>query len=89
MDFNFSSVKSVLSTVLSAASTLSPMAGMLGIGKNIIDLVATGSEIGKNVMARIEDGTVVAKSEDKEELKALIAKLEAENAELDKYIRNS
>lgn len=87
--FNLGGIKGLLNGVLSNVGALTDIAGMFGIGGKLGELVGTAIDIGKNVMERVEDGTVVAKSEDKEELKALIAKLEAANAGLDQYIRNS
>lgn len=70
------------------------------IGKNIAGPAAAlgvpGAALGKavleiaeNLRQRVEDGTVVATSEDKEQVVAIIEKVKAENAALDDYIRNS
>lgn len=86
---NLSGVSSLLKSVTGMVTSLSPISNVLGIGKNLTDLVTTGLEIGRNVMNRVEDGSVVATSESKEELADVIARLEAENQKLDDYIRNN
>lgn len=89
LDFNFADVTSLLGKIAKTADALLPIAPILGIKDKVVDIVEAGIEIGKNVMERVEDGRVVATSSDKEELRDLIVELEAKNAALDSYIRNS
>lgn len=86
---NLSGISGMLNAIASTASSLSPIANTLGISEKITDLIATGLDIGRNVLNRVEDGSIVASSESKEELADVIARLEAENQKLDDYIRNS
>lgn len=77
---DFRNISTVLQNGLSLLKQLEPLA-VLG-GPQIMaaaKIAATLGEIGQNALEKISDGTVVATSDDKEQIEALLADIQAEN----------
>lgn len=90
MGFNFTGLLDGLKKGLDTVETLMPIATALGAPTELVSQVTNIAgaliETGQNVAARIEEGTVVATSTDQDELKSILARIQAKNDELAAYI---
>ncbi len=62
--------------------SLEPIANSLGVPKQVTDLINTVTEIGVNVLDRIDEGKVVATSHDQEQVQAINEELAVINDRL-------
>lgn len=73
-----------LKDVLGAVDKLAPIVGALGgpAVSNLADLAATGAAIGRNVLARVDEGKAVMAEPDQKEVKKIVDRLAAVNDDL-------
>lgn len=88
------SIKSLLEfldKVTDAAKKFAPIASDFGIPmvEKVAGMADTAVEIAQNALERAEDAKVVLTSEDKDDIEARIAALDAVNNDLATFIRNS
>lgn len=90
MSFNFAGLLSGLQKGLDTVQALLPIATALGAPTGLVDKVTNIAqatlETGQHVQAKIEEGTIVATSQDQDQLKSILAQIEAENDALAAYI---
>lgn len=87
---DISKIAAALKKGLETMEALAPLAVLGGpAAAGIGSIAATLADIGQNVLDKIEDGAVVASSDDKEQVKALLAQIQAENDTLAARIRSS
>lgn len=90
MDFNFSGLLDGLKRGLETVDALLPIATALGaptgLVTSVIGIAGAVLETGQNVAARIEEGQIVASSNDQAELKSILSRIQAKNDELAAYI---
>lgn len=89
-NFSIGAVLDGLRTGLNLVQTLSPLAVAAGappgLVNNVTGIAKAVIETAENVNRRIEEGKIVATSTDQDQLKALVAAIQAENDELDRFI---
>jgi len=90
MDFNITGLLEGLQKGLDVVETLKPIATALGAPPELVNKVtniaAAVLDTGQHTMGLIEEGTIVATSTDQDQLKALLARIQAENDDLDAFI---
>lgn len=90
MDFSFSGLLDGLKRGLETVETLLPIATALGaptgLITSVVGIAGAVLETGQNVATRIEEGQVVASSDDQAELKSILSRIQAKNDELAAYI---
>lgn len=91
MSFSLSSVLPTLHKGLDLLDELLPMAEQIGgivpgaVG-NAIKIGAAIYETAQNIFDRVEEGKIVASSDDQDQLKTILASIRAKNDELRNYI---
>lgn len=92
MNFNFSGLLDGLKRGLETVETLLPIATALGaptgLVTSVIGIASAVLETGQNVAVRIEEGKVVASSDDQAELKSILSRIQSKNDELAAYIES-
>lgn len=85
------SVASGLYRVLGGIKTIMPLAKAIGGDTltKIIGLVDSTIDVASNIKERVEDGTVVAGSNDLSEINDILSELQSENDKLAAYIAQS
>jgi hypothetical protein len=90
MKFNMTETLAALRQGLTLVQTLAPLATAAGAPEGLVEKVAgiAGAVIdtAQNVDKRIQEGKVVATATDQDQLKALVAGIQAENDALDRFI---
>lgn len=90
MDFSFKGLLDGLKRGLETVETLLPIATALGAPTGLVETVikigGAVFETGQNIAERVEEGKIVASSEDQAELKSILARIQAKNDELAAYI---
>jgi hypothetical protein len=88
--FSLSSALSALRTGLSVVQTLAPLATAVGAPAGLVEKVfgIAGAvlDTAQTINQRVEEGHIIATSNDQDQLKALVAGIQAENDELDRFI---
>lgn len=88
--FSLGSALSALRTGLSVVQTLAPLATAAGAPAGLVEKVSgiAGAvlDTAQTINQRVEEGHIVATSNDQDQLKALVAGIQAENDELDRFI---
>ena len=75
-----------METALKAVQAMMPTAGKLGIVANVATIGVAAIAIGRNILARVEDGKTVLASRDQEIIKKILGELQSANDELAKAI---
>lgn len=90
MSFNFTALLSGLQQGLATVQALMPIATALGAPTGTVEKVTNIAqavlETGQHVQAKIAEGEIVATSTDQDQLKAILAQIEAESDSLSDYI---
>lgn len=88
--FSISALLSGLRDGLSLVQTLAPLAtaagAPAGLAEKVSGIAGAVIDTAQNVSKRIEEGHIVATSTDQDQLKALVAGIQSENDELDRFI---
>lgn len=88
---NKESILEFLDKATDAVKAVAPIASMFGVPfvQQVAGWVDTAVDIAKNAVARADEAKVVLTSNDKDEINAKIAALQATNDQLADYIANS
>lgn len=77
------SLSETLKAGLATVQALAPLAALGGPGAvGVASIVSGLAKVGEQIMEKIEDGTVVATSDDKAEVQGLLAQIQSENDQL-------
>lgn len=90
MNFSLSAVISGLQQGLSLVQTMAPLATAVGAPPGLVEKVTNIAgavlDTAQNVSQRVEEGAIVATSNDQQQLKDIVASIQRENDELDRFI---
>lgn len=87
---DFTQISNALRQGLATVQALAPLAALGGpTVAGAVSIAATLAEIGQNVLEKIEDGQIVATSQDKDQIKAILAEIQAQNDALAARIRTT
>jgi hypothetical protein len=90
MKFSMTAALAALRTGLNTVQALAPLATAAGAPAGLVEKVTgiAGAvlDTAQNLDQRITEGAIVATSTDQDQLKALVAAIQAENDELDRFI---
>jgi hypothetical protein len=90
MDFSISTALAALRTGLNLVQALAPLATAAGapegLAEKVTGIAGAVLDTAENITQRIDEGKIVATSTDQDQLKALVAGIQAENDELDRFI---
>lgn len=90
MSFSMTNFISGLQHAVAAVETLLPVATALGaptgMVQKVTDIAGAAIDVAQNVSTRIDEGKIVATSQDQDQLKTVLASLQAKNDELAAYI---
>lgn len=79
-----------LQSGLALVKELAPLAALGGPGvAGVASIAATLAEIGENILDKANDGAIVATSDDKARVQALLAQIQAENDALAARVADS
>jgi hypothetical protein len=90
MDFSMSTALAALRTGLNLVQALAPLATAAGapegLAEKVTGIAGAVLDTAENINQRIDEGKIVATATDQDQLKALVAGIQAENDELDRFI---
>jgi hypothetical protein len=90
MDFSISTALAALRTGLNLVQALAPLATAAGapegLAEKVTGIAGAVLDTAENINQRIDEGKIVATATDQDQLKALVAGIQAENDELDRFI---
>lgn len=90
MHFSMPVALAALRTGLNLVQALAPLATAAGapegLAEKVTGIAGAVLDTAENITQRIDEGKIVATATDQDQLKALVAGIQAENDELDRFI---
>lgn len=90
MNFSMPAALAALRTGLNLVQALAPLAtaagAPAGLAEKVTGIAGAVLDTAENINQRIDEGKIVASATDQDQLKALVAGIQAENDELDRFI---